>query len=245
MTGTSPSARPSGPPRPASPIVGSRGSTPRHRCTCRRGRHCRPPDSSRYTTISHWWENGWVSFAGEEYQNDKRSSFLDFIEVPRLSSVPLELATNLTEGDAEERESLLANGWHIRRSSEVSRDPSSYRDYIQRSRGEFSCAKPSCMRLQNAWVSDRSICYLATGRPVVVQHTGPSRLLPDAAGMLRFRDPEEAVLALQRARERPRASRPRGAGPRRTPFRRHEGRRLGPRTLLVTTSRSLTRVPHA
>jgi hypothetical protein len=50
--------------------------------------------------------------------------------------------------------------------------------------------------LQNAWVSDRTICYLATGKPAVIQHTGPSRLLPEAEGVFRFRTPTEAALAL-------------------------------------------------
>ncbi|MCU1427287.1 MAG: hypothetical protein JWL83_1287 [Actinomycetia bacterium] len=157
------------------------------------------PMSGAYTTVSHWWEDGWVCFDGEEYQNDKRVSFLDFVEVPKLAGVPVELATNLTDGDADDRVLLEANAWRLRDSASVSRTPTDYRHYIQESRGEFSCAKPSCMKLQNAWVSDRTICYLATGRPAIVQHTGPSRVLPDAAGILRFTSPAEAAAALQRA----------------------------------------------
>jgi hypothetical protein len=156
-----------------------------------------PPDpGSRYTTISHWWEDGWVCFDGEEYQNDKRSSFLQFVEVPHLADVPVELATNLTDGDRDERRRLEDAGWLVSSSASACRTPSEYRRYIQRSRAEFSCAKPSCMRLQNAWVSDRTLCYLASGRPAVVQHTGPSRFLPDDGGLLRFRTPEEAVQAI-------------------------------------------------
>jgi glycosyltransferase involved in cell wall biosynthesis len=69
--------------------------------------------------------------------------------------------------------------------------------YIQGSRGEFSCAKPSCMKFQNAWVSDRTLCYLASGKPVVVQHTGPSSFLPDGEGMFRFSTLQEAAGALE------------------------------------------------
>jgi len=155
----------------------------------------------RYTTVTHWWEDGWVYFDGEEYQNDKRTSFLEFLDVPRLSAVPLELATNLTDGDDDERKALLERGWHLRDSTEVSRRPEKYRRYIQQSRGEFSCAKPSCMRLQNAWVSDRTICYLASGRPAVVQDTGPSAVLPSGAGIFRFRTPTEAARALRAVEE--------------------------------------------
>ena len=58
--------------------------------------------------------------------------------------------------------------------------------------------KPSCVRLQNAWVSDRTLCYLASGKPAVVQHTGPSKILPDDEGMCRFRTPREALDCLRR-----------------------------------------------
>ena len=85
----------------------------------------------------------------------------------------------------------------MRDAEVVAFTPWDYQRYIQESRGEFSCAKPSCVRLQNAWVSDRTLCYLASGKPAVVQHTGPSRFLPDAAGLCRFRTLEEAVHCLE------------------------------------------------
>ncbi len=87
----------------------------------------------------------------------------------------------------------------MRHSHDVSSTPWEYQDYIQYSLGEFSCVKPSCIRLQNAWVSDRTLCYLASGKPAVVEHTGPSRFLPDAAGLFRFRDVGEAVRCLETA----------------------------------------------
>lgn len=74
--------------------------------------------------------------------------------------------------------------------------PEMYRAYIQGSRGEWSAAKPSCMRFQNAWVSDRTLCYLASGKLVVIQDTGPSSLLPNGEGMFRFGTVEEAAAAL-------------------------------------------------
>jgi hypothetical protein len=81
-------------------------------------------------------------------------------------------------------------------ASEVAGSPDDYRRYIQNSRGEFSCAKPSCMKFQNAWVSDRSLCYLASGKPVIVQNTGPSEYLPDAEGMFRFNTLDDALSAI-------------------------------------------------
>ena len=53
------------------------------------------------------------------------------------------------------------------------------------------------MELQNAWISDRTLCYLASGKPVVVQHTGPSAWLPNGEGMFRFTTVDEAAAALE------------------------------------------------
>ena len=53
------------------------------------------------------------------------------------------------------------------------------------------------MKLQNAWISDRTLCYLASGKPAIVEHTGPSRFLPDASGLFRFKTPSEAAAALE------------------------------------------------
>jgi len=87
-------------------------------------------------------------------------------------------------------------GWKLREAWDVSATPEQYRAYIQGSRGEFSCVKPYCIQFANAWISDRTLCYLASGKPAVVQHTGASRFLPDAEGLFRFRSMDEAVQAL-------------------------------------------------
>jgi len=157
------------------------------------------PDAA-YTTVTHWFY-GEMTFRGGTFNNDKRASFLDYLTLPSLAPAPLELA--LCIGDADDPtdpERLLweSHGWRVRHSWSVTATPEDYRSYIGRSRGEFSCAKPSCMKLQNAWVSDRTLCYLAAGKPAIVQHTGPSRILPDAAGMFRFRDLTEAAAALEK-----------------------------------------------
>ena len=151
-----------------------------------------------YSTLVHWSDKeDWMVYGNESYINDKRTAFLPFLNLPRLVSQPLEIATYLCALDEEEKEELLRLGWRLRESLEVASTPWDYQRYIQSSRGEFSCARPSCIRLQNAWISDRTICYLASGKPAVVQHTGPSRFLPDQAGLFRFRDMEEAVNSIE------------------------------------------------
>ncbi len=116
--------------------------------------------------------------------------------MPRLTRQVLELALYLADGDGADRELFESQGWRVRHSRDVAGTPELYRAYIQASRGEFSCAKPSCMKFQNAWVSDRTLCYLASGKPAVVQHTGPSAYLPNGDGLFRFTTLEEAAAAL-------------------------------------------------
>jgi hypothetical protein len=150
-----------------------------------------------YTTVTSWW-GWWEDFHGEVFNNEKRTTFMDYLALPGRSPSELELALALWEHrDHEDVRLLEANGWRVKHAFDVSATPDSYRSYIRGSRGEFSCAKPSCMRLQNAWISDRSLCYMAMGKPAIVQHTGPSHILPDAKGLFRFRNMEEAVRALE------------------------------------------------
>jgi hypothetical protein len=159
------------------------------------------PACEAFTTVATWWSGNWI--AEEERgqkvwkENTKRISFLDFVDLPRLTRQPLELALYLADSDADERTMLESRGWRIRHSREVAATPESYQQYIRRSRGEFSCAKPSCMRFQNAWVSDRTLCYLASGKPVVLQDTGPSTFLPNGEGMFRFTTMDEAAEAFE------------------------------------------------
>jgi hypothetical protein len=156
------------------------------------------PADAPFTTISHWYAGEWVQDGSEGYENDKRTGFLPFLDLPRRTRQPLELALCLA-GDEEESAALRQRGWRVREAREVSSSPGDYQRYIQDSRGEFSCAKPSTVRMQNAWVSDRTLCYLASGKPAVVQHTGPSRFLPDSEGLFRFRTLEEAARYLDAA----------------------------------------------
>jgi hypothetical protein len=155
-----------------------------------------PCPDAPFCTVSQWWGGDWVQTKTESYRNHKRDGFLPFLDLPRHTSQPLELALGLGEGDEEDCHRMRALGWRLRSADTVSSTPWDYQRYLQRSRGEFSCAKPSCIKLQNAWMSDRTIYYLACGKPAVVQHTGPSKFLPDAAGLFRFRTLEEAACML-------------------------------------------------
>jgi hypothetical protein len=154
------------------------------------------PSDGPYTTVTNWWGD-WIELDGEAVCNDKRSAFLAYAQLPARSGRPLEMAVTLDDYTAEtDVPELERGGWTVRDAWDVCPTPEAYHDYIQGSRAEFSCAKPSCALLANAWISDRTLCYLASGKPAVVEHTGPSRFLPDGEGLLRFRDMDEAAAAI-------------------------------------------------
>jgi hypothetical protein len=129
------------------------------------------------------------------WDNNKRVSWLRFADLPRYTDQAVELATYFGKKDASEQQLLERKGWRVRHAGDVAATPEAYRSYIQSSRGELSCAKPSCIRFENAWMSDRTVCYLASGKPAVVQDTGPSSV-PSGIGLHRFSTLDEAVAAI-------------------------------------------------
>jgi hypothetical protein len=153
-------------------------------------------DEAPFTTVSSWHGHEYIVEGDGFWDNNKRVSWLRFIELPKLTDQPLEIATFFGSKDASDRFTLERNGWRVRHAPDVAGTPERYRKYVQSSRGEISCAKPSCMRFQNAWMSDRTVCYLASGKPAVVQDTGPSSYVPSGEGLHRFSTPEEAAAAI-------------------------------------------------
>jgi hypothetical protein len=149
------------------------------------------------TTIGRWDERRRVQeLRGVRYAWSKRDQWLRFLDLPQRSGAAFELAMDVDKnpGDAER---LAEHGWGLVNPLAVSSDAGRYRDYIRSSRGEFSVAKQLNVELATGWFSDRSACYLAAGRPVIVQDTGLRTALPTGAGVLTFRTPEEAVAAVQ------------------------------------------------
>lgn len=148
-----------------------------------------------FSTVAHW-DEGWMEDDSGGYQNGKAITFRPYLPLPRLTNQPLELALDL---DPSEKDQIVLweHGWRVRDAWAVTCNPQEYQRYIQHSKGEFSCVKLHCVRLENAWISDRTLCYLASGKPAIIQHTGPSRFLPDAHGLFRFRNLDEAVRSLE------------------------------------------------
>jgi hypothetical protein len=155
------------------------------------------PSSRAFTSVTSWSSRAYVTLEdGATIDTNKRLSYLDHADLARRAPQRLEIATVLGPGEETDRVFMEDRGWVVRSALEVAGTPDGYRDYIQRSRGELGLAKPAYVLLGNAWLSDRTVCYLASGKPAVVQDTGASSYLPAGTGLLRFSSVDEAVAAL-------------------------------------------------
>ncbi len=149
-----------------------------------------------YTTVTQWWTRQYAFLDGDTYDCNKRPGFLALGDLPRRVPVPLELAANLHVNETEDRELLARHGWRLTDPAAVAGTPEAFRRYVQDSRGELSAAKPAYVKARPGWVSDRTICYLASGRPCVVEATGAEAHLPANGGLRFFRSRDEAADAL-------------------------------------------------
>jgi hypothetical protein len=94
-------------------------------------------------------------------------------------------------------EALARLGWTVVDPLKVCGSLDAYRSYIESSKGEWSVAKNGYVRGQPGWFSCRSACYLAAGRPVIVQNTGFDVALPVGEGIVPFSTLEEAEAAIR------------------------------------------------
>jgi hypothetical protein len=152
----------------------------------------------RFTTIADWRSYGYLEFAGQVF-GPKAEEFRRFMGLPRLADEPVEIALNIDPEDPD-LAYLREHGWHIE-SPRLVANPDGYRDYVQGSLGEFSCAKGGYVGTRCGWFSDRSACYLAAGRPVVLQSTGYEDLLPTGRGLFAVRTVAEAAEAIRAIRK--------------------------------------------
>ena len=181
----------------------------------------RPLPTAVFTSVANWSTSGLkdIEWRGEKYLWSKSREFLRFVAAPKKSGEPFELATDIK--DARTREKFERNGWRFRPPQDLSANYRLYRDYIRRSKGEFTVAKDQYVRLNTGWFSDRSGCYLAAGRPVIIQETGFTKIFGGNGGLFAFNSLGEIAEAVReinadypgirerRARWRGNSSRPR------------------------------------
>jgi hypothetical protein len=147
-----------------------------------------------YTTITTWRNTGKdVVYQDDCYYWTKDREFEKFLDLPRRRAVPFELAVGV---DDAVRQRLQDSGWRQRRAIDLSASVTEYKEYIQRSRGEFTVARDQYVRPRTGWFSDRSACYLAAGRPVITEDTGFGKFIPTGRGLFAFTTMDDVVAAI-------------------------------------------------
>ena len=150
-----------------------------------------------FTSIAAW--RG--PFAPVQYEGAtyglRVHEFRKFAELPHQTGEDFELALDIHEAETSDLELLRRTGWRIVPPERVAGDPISYREYIGRSRAEFMVAKNMYVETRGGWFSDRSACYLASGKPVLAQDTGIARLYPVGEGLLTFSTLEGAARGVE------------------------------------------------
>jgi hypothetical protein len=147
---------------------------------------------SGFTTIASWrGAYGPVNFQGKTY-GLRVHEFRKFASLPLLTGQRFEVALDMHSADEADRVLLQKNGWLLTDPRNAASDPWRYRTYIENSSAEFMVAKNMYVATASGWISDRSICYLASGKPVLTQDTGLQGLYPIGKGLLTFSSIDEA-----------------------------------------------------
>jgi hypothetical protein len=152
-------------------------------------------NAMNFTTVGQW--RGQYAIWKDEMYGPKSDEFLKFVELPRKTPQPIELALLIHKTETGDLAALQTNHWRLVNPHEAAGGRDGFRSYIQGSRAEFSVAKHGYVKTRSGWLSDRTVCYLASGRPALVQDTGIGKHLPTGKGLLTFTTLEEAVAGIE------------------------------------------------
>jgi hypothetical protein len=151
------------------------------------------PAPGAFTTVASWRSPLGTIAHGDVVFEGKHHQWRRLIELPRHLPQPFEIALQIDAADEADEIALAANGWQLADPRLVAGDPLAFRSYVQASAAEFSVAHPVYAETGSGWISDRTVRYLASGRPALVQDTGVGGRYPVGEGLLTFRTLEEAV----------------------------------------------------
>ena len=157
-------------------------------------------ENMKMTSVASW--RG--AYAPVEYQGKsyglRAHEFRKFVSLPGKTGQNFELALNIHPNDKKDLDLLKNQGWRIVDPLKFAGDPWTYRSYIQDSGSEFMTAKNMYVDTRSGWLSDRSICYLSSGKPVLAQDTGLESLFPHGEGLLLFATLDDAVNGVEEIR---------------------------------------------
>jgi hypothetical protein len=157
------------------------------------------PPRRDWTTVAHWRGYGSIQRDGVSY-GQKAHSFRPLFSLPPRTGDRFQVALDIHPAEQPDIVALRANGWQLVDPVDVAGDPLRYRRFVQESAAEVGIAKSGYVVSRSGWFSDRSACYLASGRPVLAQDTGFGNHLPTGLGLLAFRDLDDAADAVAAVR---------------------------------------------
>jgi hypothetical protein len=153
-----------------------------------------PDGRDRPITTVASWRGAYppVGFQGRLY-GLRAHEFRRFAALPLLTRGRFEVALDIHPADIKDVQLLSESGWSLVEPRRAAGDPWCYRDYIRASSAELMVSKGMYVQTRSGRFGNRSICYLASGRPVIAQDTGLGDLLPLGDGLLTFTTVEEAA----------------------------------------------------
>ena len=149
-------------------------------------------DRDAFTTVANWRGYGSVEHGGV-HLGQKAHSLRPLMALPTRTAQRFQLALAIDDTEADDLAALRANQWQLVDPAEVAGSPAAYRAFVRGSKAEFGIAKSGYVASRSGWFSDRSVCYLASGRPVLTQDTGFSRHLPTGTGLVAFDGLDDAL----------------------------------------------------
>jgi hypothetical protein len=156
------------------------------------------PGGASITSVVSWrGAYGPLEYQGKTY-GLRVHEFRKFAPLPCLTGEKFQLALDIHPSEVKDLALLNGNGWSLADPKVVAGDPWSYQCYVQGSKAEFMVAKNMYVQSSSGWFSDRSICYLASGKPVLAQDTGLERLYPTGDGLLTYSTLDEAIAGVKK-----------------------------------------------
>lgn len=160
-----------------------------------------PAEDPAFTSVATWrGPNAPLEWDGRRH-GVRAHAFRPLAALPRETGARCRLALDIDAADAADRALLEAGGWELEDPLAVAGDPDAYRDYVRGSGAELTVAKDLYARTRSGWLSDRSVAYLAAGKPVLASDTGFAPA-PDG-GLLAFATPQQAREGIAEIRRDP------------------------------------------
>ena len=147
------------------------------------------------TTVANWRGYGSIDHGGVFY-GQKAHALRELADIPTRTSEKFLLALSIHPDESRDLELLQSHRWELADPSKLAETPDKYAEFIRGSKAEFGVAKAGYVVSRCGWFSDRSACYLASGRPVIAQETGFSRFLPCGDGLFAFRTVDDVLAAI-------------------------------------------------